>query len=502
MNKLHKINLFNNLFSRITIVLFAVIVSIMGLYTFTAKTVFAQKSNMTMPGDVDDDNKVTLTDAKIILKHSLGIETITDENKIKNADINEDNVVNLIDAKMALKASLGIIFITEKPIVTNEPIKTITPPAAEVTPPATTIPNVTQDAVATAPATETPLPEKTRKLEIVEALEENVVTGEAVVVSGLNGAIYDETSNVYTFTKQTIGIDMKNPFAGRTDLCEKVVDVISKTAEEGKSLVWDLKGASIDGDNQLEINEIDKMTYYYIDKDVTYTTPKWTKGVSISFWAKVSKEERKKPLLVFENPNFAISMWADGSVYFRDGNMRTNMLDNTSDNILGEFGEWNHYTLTIANDWITVYVNGQENLFDTVWLSRKIIGGFNDGFLSRYNFPLDLNQEMVDNDERGYYMISGAWNGIVYHDNFSTFANHRFRGCNSKGTLMLDYITNENTNLWLGGTKVLVGEKYATYSFEESVQISDVKAYDKELTPQEVSANYKFEALSTKPADK
>lgn len=472
------------------------------VYTVTAEKVH-------LLGDVDNDNKVTLKDAKQILKYALGIDNI--ENNKDISDINGDSKVDLTDAKLALQASLGIITITERPIVTYSPEnptitqnpddkdgantpnpgQTKTPDSTE-TPGVTKTPDVTETPLITE---ETPLPEK-RKLAEVEAREENVITGATVSVCSMSGASYDETSDVYTFGKQTVGIGVVNPFAGRYDLHENIVDVISLEAEDGKTLVWDLEGASIDGFNQKpDINQVDKKTYYYIDEAVTYTAPKWNKGISVSFWAKVPQEQRKNPLLVFESGKFSISIWADGSVYFRDGLMKTNMLDNTSDNILGEFGEWNYYTVTIANDWISVYVNGQENLFDTLWLSRKIIGGFNDGFLSRYNFKLDLTQEMVDKDLRGYYLLSGAWNGYTYHDNFSTFANHRFRGCNSGGTTMIDYIIQEDTNMWLGGTTVKVGEKYATYGFESGVSISNVKVYDTELTSEQVAANYKYDTV-------
>lgn len=469
--------------------------------TSNITTVFSQNANSDSIkiGDLDSDSKITLKDASLGLRYSLGIEKADTEIIVKKADINCDGKITLSDVSKLLKVALGIEKFDLEPEVTDTPTETTIVPEKTVapTPEATVSPSVSTSPAVTAVPTITPPPEKNRKLAQVEGVLENVVTGYGVEVLELNGASYNEEKNIYTFTKTEQGIKFKNPFAKKSYLHEKITDVISTEAAVGCVSVWSLEGASITGHNQLDINEVDRRTYNYFDDDITYTIPEWNKGVSISFWAKLEEDERQKPLIVFENDDYIISMWADGSVYFRDGEMKNNMLDNTSDNILGEFGQWNYYTLTIANDWMTVYVNGQENLFDTLWISRKIIGGFNDGFLTRYNFVTDLTKEMVESDERGYYLLSNAWNTEteMYHDNFSIFGNHRFRGCQAMGKLMIDYIIDENTNMWIGGTETSVGDKYTKHDYEQSVSVADIKVYEKELTAKEVASNYKYNTV-------
>lgn len=60
-----------------------------------------------LPGDANLDNKVDLSDAKIVLKAAVGIINITG-NEYKAADVNKDGTVNLKDAKVVLKLAVGI----------------------------------------------------------------------------------------------------------------------------------------------------------------------------------------------------------------------------------------------------------------------------------------------------------------------------------------------------------------------------------------------------------
>lgn len=472
-------------------ILYAVIILVVSMCFMVPVNVFSEneEKNTIIVGDLDGDKKITLDDVIIELKYALKINEFPSEEIRRIADVTDNGTVDLDDVMLLLKKALHLAQITDRPAGTSTP--EIPEPTDNNGAETTTSPAVTVE------PTITPPPEKTRRLKEVEAVIDNVVTGSSVECEELNGALYSEDKDTYLMENTERGIKFKNPFAGNTALHEDIESVISTDAEEGFTSVWDLDGASITGDGVDDFNKTDNRTYMFIDNEVEYTIPQWTKGVSISFWAKIPEEERQNPLLVLENENFAVSMWADGSVYFRDGVRANNMLDNTSDNILGKWGEWNHYTVTIANDWITVYVNGQENLFDCLWISRKIIGAFNDGFLTRYNFVTDLTKEMVEKDERGYYILSKAWNTETenYHDNFSAFANHRFRGANSRGKLMLDYIIDNNTNMWIGGTDTAVGEKYTNHGFKGNISVSDIKVYDRELTPEEVSANYKFDTV-------
>lgn len=59
-------------------------------------------------GDVNQDGKVNLTDAKLVMQHYNGARTLDGQGK-KNADVNGDGKVNLTDAKLIMKYYNGKI---------------------------------------------------------------------------------------------------------------------------------------------------------------------------------------------------------------------------------------------------------------------------------------------------------------------------------------------------------------------------------------------------------
>lgn len=58
-------------------------------------------------GDVDGDGKVTASDSRTILRASVGLEKLTEEQK-KAADIDEDGKITASDARLALRDSVGL----------------------------------------------------------------------------------------------------------------------------------------------------------------------------------------------------------------------------------------------------------------------------------------------------------------------------------------------------------------------------------------------------------
>ncbi len=83
-------------------ILFVVAVSLLTLMICTFS------SNAAVLGDVDgDDNIVTASDARIILRASVGLENFTSEQK-KLADINEDGNISAEDARTALRISVSL----------------------------------------------------------------------------------------------------------------------------------------------------------------------------------------------------------------------------------------------------------------------------------------------------------------------------------------------------------------------------------------------------------
>lgn len=61
-----------------------------------------------LPGDVDGDGSVSISDALSILRHSMGVELLEGD-ALAAADVNGDGSVLAFDALLALRASLGLI---------------------------------------------------------------------------------------------------------------------------------------------------------------------------------------------------------------------------------------------------------------------------------------------------------------------------------------------------------------------------------------------------------
>lgn len=61
-----------------------------------------------MPGDVDDDGDIKLTDAQLVLKAALKLTQLDEKHRMA-ADVNKDDVVNLLDAQLILKRALLLI---------------------------------------------------------------------------------------------------------------------------------------------------------------------------------------------------------------------------------------------------------------------------------------------------------------------------------------------------------------------------------------------------------
>lgn len=73
-----------------------------------ARITIAEKEIVVVSGDVNQDEKVNLTDAKLIMQHYNGAKTL-DSGQKKNADVNGDGKVNLTDAKLIMKYYNGEI---------------------------------------------------------------------------------------------------------------------------------------------------------------------------------------------------------------------------------------------------------------------------------------------------------------------------------------------------------------------------------------------------------
>lgn len=499
-------------------------------------------------GDVNLDGKVDLADAQLALKGALLVEkNLTDEQKYAG-DVDSNGLLELNDAQMILKDALII-----------EPLPSKEPPTSSAAPtdaPDTTGPAVSEEVPVE--SEEAPAESKTPgRLEIptgaptvskvpkpslppVEAKEENVVenytevvyknlnNAQVVTAEGVNGEykqyVFGPMEGEITYGAITAagvdaevedviavdGIQAENPFAGREDLREKVEDVV----KTGEGTVWELTGAAlVPSGPSLDLKQCDVRVinaepqgHTYMDPEIEYTRPVWTKGMTYSFWAKVNAKSMSAPVFVLQNDQYIFSVKANGSVRFVDANSerQRNCWLSQSDSINGTFGEWNHYTITIANDWIQVYVNGQENNYDKVLMNRSLMSNFNDGFLTRYNTVSVVSQEDVDRDVRRYYWGIDSSNHSAWyknedtgeyegHDDFSIFVNKRFGGSAAGEPLLMNLLTTKSTKLWLGGSETSIEPDECIRQAKMNTNIADVRAYDKEMTAEEVAACYTFD---------
>lgn len=462
-------------------------------------------------GDVDKGGAVDANDALAILKHVVKIQPITDETALILADIDKNQKIDASDALEVLKVVVKLSKTEEyKPAATPTPKPTKAP--ATPTPEPTVKPTLT--------------PSMTKPPVVWTAADE--VKGEPVQIADTAGAQYDEASGVYTFLDEKFGMTAINPFAGHSELSEKPAELLQKALDDykanpgasDKELVWALPGAYIkDAPANYDFQNADRrVTFCYADKvgktdkdgytveqAVDYVIPKYTKGISISFWAKSVDEDGNDtaPAIVFSGESFMTVIRMNGSVQFAHATEAENYLK-LNNSSAGKPNEWTYYTVTIANDWITIYINGEEHVYKSLDLSRKNISLFNDGFLTRYNSVGDIYEEDIEKDWRGYYVKSGNWywNDTIEkwtcHDNYSAFGNSRFRGAGTGGDLLMDLLTAEDCELYIGGGDTPVEPQLTAHRMKYGTQVAGITSYLCELTPEQVAANY---AAAKKPAD-
>lgn len=433
-----------------------------------------------MYGDVDHSEAINASDALLVLKHAAKIEFLNNADKII-ADVNGDLVVDATDALDILKYAAKLV--NSFPVENAEPNPTeeATPEATETTKPKIT-PLPTDPMESVGPGvwpTMIPLPE-------VSADTSTYIEGTAAELVSLNGAT--EADGIYTFTDENKtnrkGISFKNPFEGKSDLVESF-----DKAFEGQ---------------EINLTDTQKLVY---DPEAVYPEPVWNTGVSLSFWAKYDWDSEyvsdDDAILVLhrakkDGNDFAIVMFLDGSVRFEQGEDATNSF-RADGAVCGKYNEWNHYTLTIKNDWITVYVNGQECAYHKVSLTKGAIGLFNGGYMTKYNVPGEISAEKLEQDIRYYYKTSGAVsNGsLTLEAKRIDTGVYEASGYYLKSKLLMECVTDSDTELLIGGTtttKVIGTLGNATYGIKSGTQAAGLKAYYTELSPVQVATIYANEA--------
>lgn len=428
-------------------------------------------------GDVDFNGYVDASDAMLVLKHSAKLSTIEGDALVA-ADVSGEGAIDASDALEILKYAAKLIdsfTVEDKVQVTEEPTPEVTEKPVMTPRPTREPVNIE---VPTWP-TMIPLPE-------VSADPANYVEGVDVELASLNGAT--EENGIYTFTADNttnrMGISFKNPFAGKKELVESFTDAFAGQV--------------------IELTDLQKEVY---DATATYPEPKWNTGVSLSFWAKYEWDNvnvaNDDPILVFHRSNrdskdFAVSLSLNGTVRFEEGEDAHNSF-RADGATCGKANDWNYYTITIKNDWITVYVNGQECAYHKVALSKEAIGLFNGGYMTKYNVIDNVTEEQLANDIRGYYKSSGMLSGGNIGLEATRIDNGTYQnaGYHSGAALLMECMVNSEAELVIGGTttfKATGNIGNTAYSLDAGTQAAGVKAYYTELTPEQVAANYAAEA--------
>lgn len=521
-------------------------------------------------GDIDGDKKISLKDVTRILKASLGIEELP---KMEETDAPTPTPTFSIPEKPTGPA----IVITQTPVPTSIPLPIVTPGMAVT---GTSIDCVTTSALNGAEYdAETGIykftdANKTAKrgiqftnpwagrTDLRQTVEEalpmfmtdasgqlvGAIKGDKLVsLDGktVMGDIEDKeeyiqvtlnkasettseavtaTSEAVTTTSEAVTLDAVTADAVSTDAAEVIT---------GKAVKWSESFIPT-------VNNIDGKTNYLEDYAELYAKPQWTNGVSISFWCKydwaVKGQSDAAPMLVIKNSegcdhgsdgefakaghtgDFAVMLRLNGSVSL-EGDESGNCFK--ADNcVAGNDGEWNYYTVTFANDWITVYVNGQELVYNDLVIDKDEICYFNNGFMTRYSPVYQIPKSAV-NDIRNYLdygFTSKTGEALDTLDKeCCVIGNSRYanpdavikkKNSDLPFDLVVDLLTKETTEIWFGSSSdtqcvCLTSEKRTgttAYKLQTGTQLAAVNCYDKELTPAEVSANYEveYEALTSK----
>lgn len=485
-------------------------------------------------GDIDGDGKVTLADAQLALKGALKIKKDFTEAQLYAADVDSNDKVDLTDAQLILKDALKIKDLPEKAAPATPTVPASEAPASEA--PATDEPDATTEVPATATTKPTRIPEPSGSdlppskepkpvLPAVPADPQNVVEAQEIEILNLNtaqvtgdgvivfGPMKDATGDAIVGAEY--GVEIKNPVT--TEFCETIEEVIRTEGRDGKQTVWELSGASVLPTEGVDLKDVDQRVsnaepqgHTIADlENIEYTRPEWQKGVSFSFWVNTESVANGDPILTFANDQTIFSVKLNGSVRFIDSfsTKERNSFEALSDEINGGFDGWAHYTITIKNDWIQVYVNGQENVYNKVLMNRSKMGLFNSGFMTRYNPITVVDQEMADNDIRKYYTGidstgHSAWymnpdTGLMEgHDDFSIFVNKRFMGGQADGQLLMDFLSEDDVQVWIGGTVTAVEPENTARQFSLNTNVADLKFYSKELTPQEAAACFEYDTTT------
>lgn len=423
--------------------------------------------NKYLMGDVSLDDKINSRDALVVLKHCAALEQM-DTFLETIADVNSDERVTASDALTILKYSANIFLATDSVVHIPAWINS-------------------------------------------ENASEYSVEGNSVAIENLNGAKeynYDTNGVIYEFTEDNknnnAGIEIKNPIMGNNELIHDygyIYDInkeglINAFHLYGSKLGWNRDEEKLpDTSTQLPSYGDPRLIFYPDTREVYYHKSDIHKGFSMSFWSKADYNNATTPIVVFADEKQTLAITLNGAVNYVDSVVEKNrfIANQNIDKPNYISGNWHYYTITFANDWICLYIDGVEVVYDEIVLDRKQIGGFNDGFLTRYNTAVTWTQEDYDNDWRGYLsnqVGTHDYYPTITSDRYTVWGNSRYRGLNAGAELLLTFMTNEATKVYIGGADVDIAAESAIYASDSGQQVAQIEYYLDELNWEQVYANY------------
>ncbi len=497
-------------------------------------------------GDINKDGKIGLDDVTTILKGALGIIEIKNPTATpeETPDVTPTSSPSNIFTPPPKTSSPAVPMVTMTPAPTSIPLPEVTPGDAVS---GTAISKLSDEALngaeydaATGIYTFTDANKTAKRgiqfnnpwagrTELRQTVEDALPSYLQDSDSKLLGVI--KNGNLVSLDGKTVigAIEEKDGYLEVKTATSSAVT--ADAAEVSESSV--ITGTAVKWNESLMpvVDSIDSKVQYLSDYSELYAKPSWSNGVSLSFWCKynwaVAGQSDAAPMLVIKNSSgcdneaggefakaghtgdFAFMLRLNGGVSL-EGDESGNCFK--ADNcVAGNDGEWNYYTVTFANDWITVYVNGQELVYYEVNMDKDEIGFFNNGFLTRYSPVYEVAKSDVT-DVRNYlkkgWLSKSGQTVDVLDKEYSVIGNSRYKNPdavtikkNSNGIkydLLVDLLTKEDTQIWFGSSSdtkcVCLTSPKSTgsteYKLQSGTQFTDVNCYDSELKPQEVSANY------------
>ena len=260
-----------------------------------------------------------------------------------------------------------------------------------------------------------------------------------------------------------VGVQIPNLFSGKYELTQTLQDGL-KNADA--KLAGPIKKA-------LVLSGSGETQYYQVTdaeiEGLTYPTPKYTNGLTVSAWVKmpenVNEYDYKDAVLLSFSRNTAaakagaLMVMADGTVAFMAGQSNNNYKRNSvaylteGNGVLANPGQWVYLTLSIENSQIKLYYNGVEASSTPV---KNYYGTNGKQFNKGFSFVGNDDPVTVKDRRQNYRDLLKAFTvediiRIIEAGQTSTEDIDKFEYLNSTQELLVDWVVDESTMLFVGG---------------------------------------------------